>query len=528
MDVLTSFLDIALPLAERGFRVFPLIPKQKRPVAFEGDYDHFDAATTDAEQIRAWACQEPTANVGLSPDEVWCYLETDDEAALREACADLPPEVWDTARVSARENRCYYIFRQTMRTKQAGNMTVTCEGRENLFEFKEHRVYVVGPGSIHPRTNAPYAVEWQRIPAMPDVLLNQLCELYGKPKATESAEMNAETKRQTELLDRFLTTYEVATTGDWFVKGKSWYRPIECPWRSAHENDNQGTSTCIVYTDGAGYGFDCKHRCAGKGWKEFRAELQRRHPEKTFSFVAEVTLGSDMTGVADGVPIVADWKTHYHTLEEMENAPPPTFLIDGFLTADSITAIGAPVGQRKSLIVLNPPHALCTNEPLFDHFKVVSQPTRVLYLCPEMGLRSFTSRVRAIGLLPYVGKTLFCRTLSAVGRLELGELTPEKLRGAVVILDTAIRYLEGDENSSEDMRVFAEQVFRLMRDGAAAVLLLHHSSKGTKESNELTLENAMRGSGELAGGPDCRLHVVGDPALAVATLAPRHRGQRGE
>ena len=37
-----TFLDRALPLAERGFRVFPLIPKQKRPLAMQGEYDHFD------------------------------------------------------------------------------------------------------------------------------------------------------------------------------------------------------------------------------------------------------------------------------------------------------------------------------------------------------------------------------------------------------------------------------------------------------------------------------------------------------
>jgi hypothetical protein len=101
------------------------------------------------------------------------------------------------------------------------------------------------------------------------------------------------------------------------------------------------------------------------------------------------------------------------------------------------------------------------------------------------------------------------------------------------------------------MRVFAEEVFRLMCDGAASVLLLHHSAKGTKESSELTLENAMRGSGELGAfvsscwatrlqqpdepyksasylvnvkqrdfesqpfevtsGPDCRLHIVDKP-----------------
>jgi hypothetical protein len=123
--------------------------------------------------------------------------------------------------------------------------------------------------------------------------------------------------------------------------------------------------------------------------------------------------------------------------------------------------------------------------------------------------------------------------------------------GAVVIIDTAVRYLKGDENSSEHMRAFAEDVFRIIRNGAVSVLLLHHSAKGTKETAELTLENAMRGSGELGAfiascwatrlqdpaspyrsrsfvvnvkqrdfeskpfevvsGPDCRLHLVDKP-----------------
>ena len=284
---MSNFLERALPLAERGFRVFPLIPRQKRPVAMQGEYDHFDVATTDEEQIRAWSAQEPNANVGIAPDEIFCFLETDDERALKEACADITPEVWDTTRVSARDNRCYYIFRQTMRTKRAGNMTATREGQDNLFEFKQHRCYVTGPGSLHPKTGMPYEVEWRPIPVLHDVLLNRLCELYGKPKAAECSAMSEDVKRETALLDRFLQKYEVAVSDDWFNKGKQWYRPIECPWRDEHENPNEGTSTCVVYTEGGGYGFDCKHRCASKGWKEFRAELERRFPERKFSFVSD-------------------------------------------------------------------------------------------------------------------------------------------------------------------------------------------------------------------------------------------------
>jgi hypothetical protein len=213
---------------------------------------------------------------GISPDELFASLDTDDDRALKEACADLPPEVWDTARVSARDNRCYYIFRQTMRTKRAGNMTVAREGKESLFEFKQPRVYVTRPGRTHPKTDAPYAVEWRTIPAMPDILLNRLCELYGKPKAAECSAMSEDVKRETALLDRFLQTYEVAVTGEWFDKGRQWFRSIECPWRNEHENPNEGTSTCVVYTEGGGYGFDRKHRCSSKAWKDFRAVRPRQ------------------------------------------------------------------------------------------------------------------------------------------------------------------------------------------------------------------------------------------------------------
>lgn len=449
-------------------------------------------------------------------------------------------------------------------------MTVTREGKENLFEFKQHRVYVAGPGSTHPKTGKPYGVEWRTIPAMPDVLLNRLCELYGAPKSTDSHKMDAETTRQTALLDKFLENHEVATTGDWFPKGKQWYRPITCPWESEHENNNQGTSTCIVYTEGGGYGFDCKHRCAEKEWKDFRAEVQGRFPDRTFSFMEQTptaAIGSATEHTEPSHPFESkDWRAHYHTFEEMESAPPTSFLINGFLPLDAITALAAPVGQRKSLAAANVAHALCTKEPLFDHFAVTQQPTRVLYLCPEMGLRSFTDRIRKLGLMPYVGKTLFCRTMSAEGTLSLDELTAEELAGAVVIIDTAVRYLKGDENSSEHMRQFAESIFRLMRDGAVSVLILHHSAKGTKESSELTLENAMRGSGELGAfvsscwatrlqnpdepyqspsyftnvkqrdfesqpfeitsGPDCRLHIV-EPPNANVRLSSKGVGAPG-
>jgi hypothetical protein len=213
---------------------------------------------------------------------------------------------------------------------------------------------------------------------------------------------------------------------------------------------------------------------------------------------------------------------------------------------------------------LNIVHSLLTGEKLFDYFQVVQKPVRVLYLCPEVSLGPFTDRLKKIGLMDYVGETLFYRTLSADGQLCLDDpaLTPA-LPGSVVILDTAVRFFEGDENSSQDARAFADCVFGILRGGAEAVVMLHHSPKDIGEV--MTLENAMRGSGdigaflccawgtrlqdpsklyacasylenlkqrdfeskplEVTGGPDCRLHIVGDPETRPVTLQSR-KGNR--
>jgi hypothetical protein len=195
------------------------------------------------------------------------------------------------------------------------------------------------------------------------------------------------------------------------------------------------------------------------------------------------------------VPV--DWRTHYHTLAEHDNVGPPEFLIEEFLQRQAIMGIGAFVGQKKTLLALNIAWALCSGEALFGRFKVNRKPTRVLYLGPENGLISFASRVNKIGLREHLGKTFFYTTLSMPQKLPLTDLTLEEIHGAVVFIDTAIRYVEGDENSSTHMKEFAELAFSLIRDGAEGVVLLHHSPKSTTKASELTLENSFRGTGEL-------------------------------
>ena len=131
---------------------------------------------------------------------------------------------------------------------------------------------------------------------------------------------------------------------------------------------------------------------------------------------------------------------------------------------------------------------------------MVSPAKRVLYLIPESGLGPFVHRLRLFDLCGHVkDKRLFYRTMSAQDPWE--KLTdPRILRaaeGADVFLDTAIRFMDGEENSASDSRQFADILFALQAAGTRVITCAHHSSKGFERQNTMSLETALRGSGDI-------------------------------
>lgn len=130
-----------------------------------------------------------------------------------------------------------------------------------------------------------------------------------------------------------------------------------------------------------------------------------------------------------------------------------------------------------------------------------------------MGAASFVKRIKQIGLSAYIGKTLFIQTMSEQPTV-LDDLDGE-LPGAVVLIDTITRFIDGDENESEDMRKFARKVFRLVNAGAT-VVLLHHSKKGSSGS----LDDGLRGSSELAAFVDsCWVTELEDTSKPYESLS---------
>jgi hypothetical protein len=196
-----------------------------------------------------------------------------------------------------------------------------------------------------------------------------------------------------------------------------------------------------------------------------------------------------------------DWHDLFHTYEEAINAPDITFAIDGFLQEGGITMLGGLPGHGKTLAALSMAQAILRGPgtKLFSTFHVMRETRRVVYLIPESSLSPFVARLKTFDLMKYVGKTLFFRTFAKDGHDLL--LTDDRLiqacKGADVFLDTAVRFMEGDENAVQDQRVFARACFDLLREGAVTLTALHHSPKSAGKETYMSLENILRGSGDL-------------------------------
>ena len=100
------------------------------------------------------------------------------------------------------------------------------------------------------------------------------------------------------------------------------------------------------------------------------------------------------------------------------------------------------------------------------------------------------------------------------GRLivRTGSMKPINLRdpmllraaqGADVFLDTAIRFREGDENDASQNQKFVEDLYNLQRLGARTVIGIHHSPKGFAKENFMSLENTLRGTGDIGAMVSC-------------------------
>jgi hypothetical protein len=266
--------------------------------------------------------------------------------------------------------------------------------------------------------------------------------------------------------------------------------------------------------------------------------LKQTEEWKNQNPVVHLTMNQQPTQQQVAAQDTSNWREMFRSVGEMEDGP-IDMIIEGALQ-EGTCFLGANPGDGKTLVALAFAKAICTGTPLFGLPQYsVSKPRPVIYLIPESRDRAFRKRCEAFRI-PNDKSKFMARTISAGVPLELGDpylMQAVKETNAVVILDTASRFMKGnDENSAAQNRILVNDVVALLAAGAVCVILIHHATKSAKTNGEkMTLENMLRGTGDFGAmcdqaygiRKDMNLYANGSGPMEIELVNLKDREQIG-
>jgi RecA/RadA recombinase len=488
-----SFLDYALAYAERGkLPVVPLRAGEKFPPLLE---NWPTLATTDAQQIRAWWTQWPSANIGVVARglvivDVDVRNNGDASLAALELQHGKLPETF-TARTPTGGRHIY--LRLPEGHPGAGN---SAGKLGSGIDIKGQAGYVLGVGS---RVAAgEYTFEGTTdIAQAPAWLLELLGTASAKKSTTPASAIPDAPDAVVERAAEWLALQPEAVEGD---GGDHRTYATACGLRDRGVSEAQAVELL------AG---EWNERCAPP-WT--LAELETK-AANAFRYAENAPGCMPVVTAADfkAVPAPAAKQPSILFMEDLraEDVVSQPWQIDGIYQPGLIACVYGEPGEGKSVLCLDQAHAIASGRPWFDRFEVMKGGA--LYLALE-GQGATSRRLLALrkryrdAPIALAGARL--NILTPEGQAELATLTAvasvRNGRLGMIVIDTWARLVSmagGDENSASDVGRVADALERLASDTGAAVVVIHHSGKDAKKG--------ARGSTALLGALQSELRVAG-------------------
>jgi len=197
---------------------------------------------------------------------------------------------------------------------------------------------------------------------------------------------------------------------------------------------------------------------------------------------------------------IEPWRECFPTYEDIHSVNEPEFIIKGILNQGEILANGALPKHGKTWIQLSMAKAMLRGEPWLGEFET-KRSERVVYLIPECGIHQIKRRLVLMRMMEFVQEgRLFIQPRPAPGSdWSFDGLTDTKLlkacEGADVFLDTAVRFIKGDE-SVESIKKFSNECLDISCV-ARGLVAAHHSTKAFEQATQITMQAVLRGSSDF-------------------------------
>jgi AAA domain/Bifunctional DNA primase/polymerase, N-terminal len=457
---------------DKGFHVFGLTPKDKIPLP--GSQGFKDSKRPDDPEVLAPWNQDSNRNIGvdLGASDL-CVLDFDKPESI-------PAWLNETKTFKVKSAKGIHVY-----FKGARKTTKLYVDGSVVGDVKSEGGYVLAAGSVHPDGPVYTVVDDSLIAPLPERVSELVRHDSERVNASSDGPPIPHGSHDTELFR------------------------IGCMLRNAGMNYSEIRDALINI---------CQRRCENYGSDyvdmcEKKAKSACKYP--VGQATPSVILDGKPVGQVTNVPVPlnpTDWRSNFKSVGELEQGD-VRMLIDGFLPEGTIFLGGLP-GEGKTLLALSIARALTTGKPFLNTFGV-KQTVPVIYLIPESGGRAFRKRCEKFEIPDDPDKFL-CRTVSEGSTLPLDDLSlleaVHRLK-PVVILDTIIRFSEAqDENQAMQNKALVDDVIRLRQAGAIAVIGLHHATKAMRKDG-MSLETALRGTGDIAASADAVYGLLRDNML---------------
>ena len=526
------FLDAALSYAARGWRVVPLMAKDKRPWV----KDWVNAASVDPAQLGKWWSDKPSSNVGVALGEAsgLVAIDVDTQAGMERLLAMSEGDFPATSEiVTGKGSRFLFAIPQGLTNPATTKVIKGADGQEDL-RFQGTGGQCVMPPSIHP-TGKTYAWVEGRSPEdidpapMPAWLVEEMCKPekadLHEPAAVGTWDAGGDFSRRGDWWSEILEPAGFTKAGSSGAGVLRFTRPGKEGGVSVtlgHYKAKDGTPALYVFSGSIaelppGKCFDkfgAYTRLFHGGNFKLAAEMLAR---KGYGVQRPVSAPKSSASTPQQTPANSPKPSEGITAADLVKMefPPIKYALDGLLI-EGITILGGRPKKGKSWLSLMLGWAVAGGH-ILDGRKTTQGD--VLYLALEDTRRRLKERLLTLqgGVDPWpVPSTLHLHTswpkASEGGLQLLGEwLEQRKGSARFVIIDTLAKFRTPPKGSAngyaEDYEAIAG-IKALADTYGCSVLVVHHTRKLKADdpfdelSGTLGLTGAADGIWMLDSGED--------------------------
>ena len=493
-----KLLDTALKYVDRGFFIFPLKAKSKKPATKNG----FKDASNNHEQIKLWWKENPDANIGIVSGKINGFFVVDIDGEYPDNFPILP----DT--VNVKTYKGYHLY-----YKYPDNADIRARIRINkqCIDIKSDGGYIVAPPSVHP-DGGIYDGNIDLAFSEPS---QELINLINSNNSTENIDrykdINKNEYSEADIIEMvsFLNPdmdyqewlnigmaihsggYNLSVWDNWSSQGKKYENGVcSSKWKGFHGN-GISIATLIDMANKSGY----KSQSINESGKLDCIETK-------FSNV--------------DIPLY-QWS-------ELGNLPKRKYLIKGLIEQGAMSVVYGASNSGKTFIGID---MACHIALGWNWCNLNTRKGKVVYIAGEGGL-GISERLTAFklnhGFKEYADIFVIPQNISLCKEQSIHEQLIKKLSDIsdikMIIIDTLARAMgSGDENSTSDMGSFIQNCDIIRNITNAHVMVIHHSGKDETRG--------ARGSSSLKAAIDTEIKVSQSKGIISAKVEKQREGKTG-